>query len=304
MKVENKYWEFLKRRFTEAIFVSALLGGIGYLLYDYVFRPFFNLPSLWSSWFIMDKKAFLFAFISFSLPSLLIILTTHFYIKGKKDFFFQVGEWEKPLTLGKPKRLWLFKDTHGILSMTEKEFIEILFNGNPKRYALILGFFNGEIIQTDKIKFPLKEVNKAIEDYTNQLVKWGYATFKLNPQDEKLFRASLYFSLMHYVASLYGNIPASFLSPLIVNDVVNDFKSWYYYRKLIVVPQNVPIKLKQRYQKVRNFLSILHTFPKDILEELKLKFSPLSFEKNSAIEFEEEKWQNALTQTIPEEEKS
>jgi hypothetical protein len=302
MKIENRYFEFLKRRFTEAIFVSILIGGIGYLIYQYGFGYFFDLPPIWKALFVMDKEAFLFSFISFSVPSFLIILLTHFSIKRRRDFFFQVGKWEEPLKLKKPRRIWFFKNTHGILSLTEKEFIDIVFGGNVKRYALVLSFFNGEIIQTDKVKFPYEEVNKTIEDYTNKLIKWGYATFKLNPKDEKLFRATIYFSLMHYVASLYGNIPASFLSPLIVNDVVNDFKSWYYYRKLIVVPQNVPIKLKQRYQKVRNFLSILHTYPEDILESLKAKFSPLSFEK-TAIEFNEEFWQNPLTQTILEEER-
>ena len=36
----------------------------------------------------------------------------------------------------------------------------------------------------------------------------------------------------------------------------------------------------------------------DVLEDLKERFSPLSFEKS--LEFNEEMWQNSLTQTISE----
>jgi hypothetical protein len=177
-----------------------------------------------------------------------------------------------------------FKDKGGILSLTEKEFVDIVFGGNLLPYAQIMAFFNGEIIETDKIKFPAKEINKRIEEYTNNLVKWGYATFKLLPQDEKLFRACVYLSLLHHTASLYGNIPVSFLSPFITNPVVNDFKSFYYYGKL-------PVKEG----KTRDFLTIFHTYPVDILDELKREFTPLSFEKDDAYLFNEDFFRNPLS---------
>jgi hypothetical protein len=301
MKIENRHWENFKRKIGEIVVISLVVFGIETVLYYSLGKLFFGeTPSLLEAFLGVNAKAFGLAFIVYYLPSLAILFYTYLDIKGKKSFFFRIGEWENPLQLGKPKRLWYFKDTHGILSLTEKEFVDIVFGGSKKRYALTLAFFNGEIIETKKIKFKKEEINKAIEYYTNSLVEWGYAIFKLKPEDEKLFRATIYFSLMHYVASLYGNIPASFLSPIVYNDIINDFKSWYYYRKLNVVPENVSKGLKNRWQKVRDFLTILHSYPEDIFESLRRMFSPLSFEKD--MEFEEEKWQNKLSDSIPKEE--
>jgi len=322
--IESRFWGYLKRKFAEILFMSVVFLSFGLLLYN-VLIPFAYTPqerkeleyinqrvekpawvrthpkefqvlykrkeeieskyALYKAFPLKNFKAYLIAFISFSLPALLFVIFSNLYIHKKRNFFFRVGEKEPPLKLGKPVRLLLFKDTSKpILSLTEKEFVKIVFGGDYRNYAKVMAFMNGEIIETDKIKFPLISINKRIEEFTDQLAKWGYATYKLQKEDEKVFRASVYLSLLHYTASLYGNIPVSFLSPFIKNDIVNDFKSFYYYGKL-------PVKLG----KVRDFLTIFHTFPVDILEALKKEFTPLSFEKYDDFYFREEFFKNALS---------
>jgi len=327
MRIENRFGEYIKRRFGEVLFASFIIFGIGYITYNTLIPYFFtkeekkvyfesqrklNNPNwlktagykniakemskveqieskyaLYRALPFINFRAFLVALISFLLPTFAFIAFSLYWLKKKQNFFFNVAKKEQPLELGRPMRLLLFKDlkAKGVLNLTEREFVKLVFDGDYKSYAKVMAFMNGEIIETGKIKFPLLKINKRIEEITNDMVRWGYATFKLtSSQDEKLFRACLYLSLLHYIANLYGNIPVSFLSPFIKNPVVNDFKSFYYYKKL-------PVKLG----KVRDFLTIFHTYPVDILESLRKEFTPLSFEKHDDLYFREEFFQNALS---------
>jgi len=325
MRVESRWWEYFKRRFAEVAIVSLVWFGAGWLTYDFL-KPFampkeeravyknlkelLNDPqtykryplseirryrealnrieekyALYKALPFLNRRAFIVAFISFSLPVILFILTSRIFIKRTYPFFFRIAQKEQPLKLGKPYRLLFFKDKGGILSLTEKEFVDLVFGGNFLNYARVMAFFNGEIVETDRIKFPAREINKRIEEFTEGMVRWGRATFKLtSPEDEKLFRACVYLSLLHHTASLYGNIPVSFLSPFIKNDTVNDFKSFYYYGKLPVKPS-----------KARDFLTVFHTYPIDVLDTLKKEFTPLSFEKYDSLYFREEFFTNALS---------
>ncbi len=229
-----------------------------------------------------------------------IVMLPWFYFFRKargewRSFFMREAVREPPIDYGKARDFikWEYS------GVKREDAVKTLF-GSEEQYREVLAFFDANIVADNRKRTPeqlkklaekykkrglplvifnAKKISQEIGKHVDAMAKWGTSMGFILPEQEKHFRMIATFVLFHYVAGLYGNIPAGFLVTRIKDYTLKRVISVYHMKKRIIT------NFKDREVEEDKFpsavLDTIHTYKVageiSVFEDLRNKFNPLPF---------------------------